>query len=71
MIEAHCAELSTRIDAVETRIDTLPRVIWSLLVLLASTVFGLLYRVVTFLITGVEYEVEGLALISFTSAASR
>ena len=39
--------LSTTIDAVEARIDTLQRVIWSLLVLLASTVFGLLYRVVT------------------------
>ena len=38
---------NTRIDAVNSRIDTLQRVIWPLGVLLVSTVFGLLYRVLT------------------------
>ena len=37
----------TRIDAVNSRIDTLQRVIWPLVGLLATTVFGLLYRVIT------------------------
>jgi len=40
-------ELSGRLDAVNSRIDTLQRVIWPLVVLLATTVFGLLYRVLT------------------------
>ena len=46
-IDSQSAELSARIDAVNSRIDTLQRVIWPLVVLLASTVFGLLYRVFT------------------------
>ena len=46
-IDALCADLDTKIDAVNSRIDTLQRVIWPLVVLLASTVFGLLYRVLT------------------------
>ncbi len=44
-IESLSAGLSTKIDAVNSRIDTLQRVIWPLVVLLASTVFGLHYRV--------------------------
>ena len=44
-IDSLSAGLSTKIDAVNSRIDTLQRVIWPLVVLLASTVFGLLYRV--------------------------
>lgn len=54
VVNARFAELSakidavdTRIDAVNSRIDTLQRVMWPLVVLLASTVFGLLYRVLT------------------------
>ena len=39
------AKIDAKIDAVNSRIDTLQRVIWPLIVLLASTVFGLLYRV--------------------------
>lgn len=39
--------VNSHIDAVNSRIDTLQRVIWPLVVLLASTVFGLLYRVFT------------------------
>ena len=46
-IDAQSAELGAKIDAVNSRIDTLQRVIWPLVVLLASTVFGLLYRVFT------------------------
>ena len=46
-IDSLRAELSGRLDAVNSRIDTLQRVIWPLVVLLASTVFGLLYRVLT------------------------
>ena len=38
---------NTRIDAQSSRIDTIQRVIWPLIGLLAPTVFGLLYRVVT------------------------
>lgn len=45
VVNARFDELSTKIDAVNSRIDTLQRVIWPLVVLLASTVFGLLYRV--------------------------
>ena len=46
-IDSLHTELSTKIDAVNSRIDTLQKVIWPLVVLLASTVFGLLYRVFT------------------------
>ncbi|MDE0436627.1 MAG: hypothetical protein OXH92_21735 [Bryobacterales bacterium] len=45
VVNARFDELSTKIDAVNSRIDTLQRAIWPLVVLLASTVFGLLYRV--------------------------
>ena len=45
VVNARFDELSTKIDAVNSRIDTLQRVIWPLVVLLASTVFGLHYRV--------------------------
>ena len=45
VVNARFDELSTKIDAVNSRIDTLQRVIRPLVVLLASTVFGLLYRV--------------------------
>ncbi len=37
---------NTRIDVQSSRIDVLQRVIWPLIGLLATTVFGLLYRVV-------------------------
>ena len=37
---------TARIDAQTSRIDVLQRVIWPLIGLLATTVFGLLYRVV-------------------------
>jgi len=46
-IDALSAELNTKIDALGSRFDTLQRVIWPLVALLASTVFGLLYRVLT------------------------
>ena len=46
-VDALRGELSTGLAAVNSRIDTLQRVIWPLVVLLASTVFGLLYRVLT------------------------
>ncbi|MCY4585468.1 MAG: hypothetical protein OXB98_05460 [Bryobacterales bacterium] len=46
-IDSLRSEFSTGLDAVNSRIDTLQRVIWPLVVLLASTVFGLLYRVLT------------------------
>ena len=46
-IEALSTDIDTKIDAVNSRIDTLQRVIWPLVVLLASTVFGLLYRMLT------------------------
>ena len=54
VVNTRFSELSVKIDAVNShidamnsRIDTLQRVIWPLVVLLASTVFGLLYRVFT------------------------
>ena len=47
VLNVRFSELSAKIDAVNSRIDTLQRVIWPLIVLLASTVFGLLYRVFT------------------------
>ena len=46
-VETRIDAVNTSIDAVNSRIDTLQRVIWPLVVLLASTVFGLLYRVLT------------------------
>lgn len=46
-IDSLRTELTAGLDAVNSRIDTLQRVIWPLVVLLASTVFGLLYRVLT------------------------
>ena len=46
-VDALRTELSAGLTAVNSRIDTLQRVIWPLVVLLASTVFGLLYRVLT------------------------
>ncbi len=36
-----------RIDALGSRIDTLQKVIWPLMVILATSVFGLLYKAVT------------------------
>ena len=38
---------TARIDALGSRIDMLQKVIWPLIGLLGTTVFGLLYRVVT------------------------
>ena len=39
--------IGSRLDVLGSRIDTLQRVmIWPLIVLLATTVFGLLYRVI-------------------------
>jgi hypothetical protein len=50
-VDTQIAELGAKIDAQGTRIDELQRVvwrvIWPLVVLLASTVFGLLYRFLT------------------------
>ena len=46
-IEAELKSQTVRIDAMGSRIDVLQRVIWPLIGLLATTVFGLLYRVVT------------------------
>ena len=46
-VKAGFTEVNAKIDALGSRIDTLQKVIWPLIVLLASTVFGLLYRVVT------------------------
>ena len=40
------AVLGAKIDALGSRIDMLQKVIWPLIGLLATTVFGLLYRVV-------------------------
>ena len=45
-MKAGFAEVNARIDAQGARIDVLQRVIWPLIGLLATTVFGLLYRVV-------------------------
>ncbi len=39
--------LGSRIDALDSRIDTLHKVIWPLIVILAGSVFGLLYKAVT------------------------
>ena len=41
------AVLGAKIDALGSRIDMLQKVIWPLIGLLATTVFGLLYRVLT------------------------
>ena len=46
-VKAGFTEVNAKIDALGSRIDTLQKVIWPLIVLLASTVFGLLYKVVT------------------------
>ncbi len=39
--------LGSHIDALGSRIDTLQKVIWPLMVILATSVFGLLYKAVT------------------------
>ena len=39
--------LGNHIDALGSRIDTLQKVIWPLMVILATSVFGLLYKAVT------------------------
>ena len=46
-VKAGFTSVNAKIDALGSRIDTLQKVIWPLIVLLASTVFGLLYRVLT------------------------
>ena len=46
-IDAQGARIEAEIKAQSARIDVLQRVIWPLIGLLATTVFGLLYRVVT------------------------
>ena len=46
-MEAEIKTQSARIDAQTSRIDVLQRVIWPLIGLLATTVFGLLYKAVT------------------------
>ena len=45
-IDSQGAEIRAEIKAQTARIDALQRVIWPLIGLLATTVFGLLYRVV-------------------------
>ena len=45
-IESEITEVRTEIKAQNSRIDVLQRVIWPLIGLLTTTVFGLLYRVV-------------------------
>ena len=44
-VKAWFPEVNAKIDALGSRIDTLQKVIWPLIVLLATTVFGMLYRV--------------------------
>ena len=39
--------LGSHIDALGSRIDTLQKVIWPLMVILATSVFGLLYKAIT------------------------
>ena len=46
-IDSQGAETRAEIKAQTARIDVLQRVIWPLIGLLATTVFGLLYRVLT------------------------
>ena len=46
-IDSQGAEIRAEIKAQTARIDVLQRVIWPLIGLLATTVFGLLYRVLT------------------------
>ena len=46
-MKAGFTEVKAEIKAQNSRIDVLQRVIWPLIGLLATTVFGLLYRVVT------------------------
>ena len=45
-LDARITEVRAEIKAQNSRIDVLQRVIWPLIGLLATTVFGLLYRVV-------------------------
>ena len=45
-LDAQITEIKAEIKAQNSRIDVLQRVIWPLIGLLATTVFGLLYRVV-------------------------
>ena len=44
-VNARIDAVGSRVDALGSRIDTLQKVIWPLIVLLTTTVFGLLYRV--------------------------
>ena len=46
-MKAETAEVRARMDALSSRIDTLQKVIWPLIAILATSVFGLLYKVVT------------------------
>ena len=46
-MKAGFTEVNARIAAMGSRIDTLQKVIWPLIGLLATTVFGLLYKAVT------------------------
>ena len=43
-VKAWFPEVNAKIDALGSRIDTLQKVIWPLIVLLATTVFGMLYK---------------------------
>ncbi len=45
-MEARFDAMEARFDAIASRIDVLQRVIWPLIGILATTVFGLLYRIV-------------------------
>ena len=46
-MKAENAEIRARMDALGSRIDTLQKVIWPLIAILATSVFGLLYKAVT------------------------
>ena len=46
-MKAETAEVRARMDALSSRIDTLQKVIWPLIAILATSVFGLLYKAVT------------------------
>ena len=43
-VNARFAEMSAEIRALRSRIDTLQRVVWPLVLLVVSTGFGMLYR---------------------------
>ena len=45
-VNARIDAVGSRIDALGSRIDMLQKVIWPLIVLIATPVFGLLYRVI-------------------------